>query len=79
MAAQPGQQEINLGLDAGAKELGWTNDVLDSNLSADKQVANVDTAISQQRNAIASWTLDPGAAAGAYERALAGRASRSSA
>ena len=71
VAAQPGQQEINLGLDAGAKELGWTNDVLDSNLSADKQVANVDTAISQQRNAIASWTLDPGAAAGAYERALA--------
>jgi ribose transport system substrate-binding protein len=71
VAAQPGQQEIDLGLDAGAKELGWTNDVLDANLSADKQVANVDTAISQQRNAISSWTLDPGAAAGAYERAIA--------
>jgi len=70
VAAQPGQQEINLGLDAGAKELGWENDVLDANLSPDKQVANVDTAISQQRNAIASWTLDPGAAAGAYERAI---------
>jgi ribose transport system substrate-binding protein len=71
VAAQPGQQEINLGLEAGAKELSWSTDVLDANLSPDKQVANVDTAISQQRNAIASWTLDPGAAAGAYERALA--------
>lgn len=70
VAAQPGQQEINLGLEAGAKELGWEASVLDSNLSADKQVANIDTAISQQRNAVASWTLDPGAAAGAYERAI---------
>jgi ribose transport system substrate-binding protein len=67
---QPGQQEINLGLEAASKELGWETTVLDANLSADKQVANVDTAISQQRNAIASWTLDPGAAAGAYERAI---------
>lgn len=70
VAAQPGQQEINMGLEAGAEELGWETSVLDSNLSADKQVANIDTAISQQRNAIASWTLDPGAAAGAYERAI---------
>lgn len=71
VAAQPGQQEINLGLEAGAEELGWETSVLDSNLSPDKQVANIDTAISQQRNAVASWTLDPGAAAGAYERAIA--------
>jgi ribose transport system substrate-binding protein len=71
VAAQPGQQEINLGLEAGAKELGWETDVLDANLSPDKQVANVDTAIAQGRNAISSWTLDPGAAAGAYERAIA--------
>jgi ribose transport system substrate-binding protein len=71
VAAQPGQQEISLGLEAGAKELGWSTSVLDANLSPDKQVANIDTAISQQRNAVASWTLDPGAAAGAYERAIA--------
>jgi ribose transport system substrate-binding protein len=71
VAAQPGQQEINLGLDRASKQLGWTNAVLDSALSADKQVANIDTAITQKRNAIASWTLDPGAAAGAYGRALA--------
>jgi ribose transport system substrate-binding protein len=71
VAAQPGQQEIGLGLRAGARELGWEDSVLDSNLSADRQVANIDTAISQRRDAIASWTLDPGAAAGAYTRAVA--------
>ncbi|HEY8581802.1 MAG TPA: sugar ABC transporter substrate-binding protein [Capillimicrobium sp.] len=70
VAAQPGQQEINLGLEAGAEELDWETSVLDSNLSADKQVANIDTAITQGRNAVASWTLDPGAAAGAYQRAI---------
>ncbi|UGS33825.1 sugar ABC transporter substrate-binding protein [Capillimicrobium parvum] len=71
VAAQPGQQEVNLGLEMGAKELGWETNVLDANLSPDKQVANVDTAITQGRNAITSWTLDPGAAAGAYTRAIA--------
>ena len=71
VASQPGQRDINLGLDRGAKELGWSNSVLDANLSPDKQVAAVDTAITQKRAAIASWTLDPGAAAGAYSRALA--------
>jgi ribose transport system substrate-binding protein len=70
VAAQPGQQAIDLGLQEGAKALGWTDKVLDANLSADKQVANVDTAITQKYDAIASWTLDPGAAAGAYTRAL---------
>jgi ribose transport system substrate-binding protein len=69
VAAQPGQQEINQGLEAGSEQLGWETTVLDANLSPDKQVAAVDTAISQQRDAIASWTLDPGATAGAYERA----------
>ncbi|UGS35653.1 sugar ABC transporter substrate-binding protein [Capillimicrobium parvum] len=71
VAAQPGQQEIFQGMKAGAKELGWEADVLDSNLSPDKQVANVDTAITQGRTAIASFTLDPGAAAAAYTRAVA--------
>jgi ribose transport system substrate-binding protein len=70
VAAQPGQQELMMGLTAGAEELGWEANSLDANLSPDKQVANVDTAITQGRNAIASWTLDPGATAGAYTRAI---------
>jgi ribose transport system substrate-binding protein len=71
VASQPGQKEINLGLDKASQILGWKNSVLDANLSADKQVAAVDTAITQKRAAIASWTLDPGATAGAYSRAIA--------
>lgn len=69
VASEPGQQQVNLGLERGAKELGWSESVLDSALSAEKQVSNVETAISQGDAAIASWTLDPNAVAGAYEKA----------
>lgn len=70
VGAQPGQQEIMAGMDKATAEVGWKATVLDSNLSPDRQVANIDTAITQSRDAIASWTLDPGAAAGAYQRAV---------
>jgi ribose transport system substrate-binding protein len=69
VAAQPGQQQINAGLEGAAKELGWSESVLDSALSAEKQVSNVESAINQGAAAIASWTLDPNAVAGAYEQA----------
>lgn len=69
VAAEPGQQQVNVGLERGAKELGWSETVLDSALSANKQVSNIETAITQGDNAMASWTLDPHAAAGAYEHA----------
>ncbi len=69
VGSQPGQQQVDMGLQGGAKELGWSARVLDANLSADRQVSHVDTAISQNVDAFASWTLDPGATAGAYERA----------
>jgi ribose transport system substrate-binding protein len=69
VAAQPGQQQINQGLEGASKELGWSETVLDSALSAEKQVSNVETAINQGAAAIASWTLDPNAVAGAYEQA----------
>lgn len=69
VAAQPGQQQINEGLEGASKELGWSETVLDSALSAEKQVSNVETAINQGAAAIASWTLDPNAVAGAYEQA----------
>lgn len=71
VAAEPGQQQINVGLKRGAEELGWSENVLDSALSSSKQVSNIETAISQGDNAIASWTLEPAAAAGAYEKAQA--------
>lgn len=69
VAAQPGQQQINQGLEQATKELGWSESVLDSALSAEKQVSNVESAINQGATAIASWTLDPNAVAGAYEQA----------
>ena len=69
VAAQPGQQQINEGLEQGAKELGWSESVLDSALSAEKQVSNVEAAVNQGAAAITSWTLDPNAVAGAYEKA----------
>ena len=43
--------------------------MLDSALSAEKQVSNVESAINQGAAAISSWTLDPNAVAGAYEKA----------
>jgi ribose transport system substrate-binding protein len=69
VAAQPGQQQINTGLEQASKELGWSESVLDSALSAEKQVSNVESAVNQGAAAIASWTLDPNAVAGAYEQA----------
>jgi ribose transport system substrate-binding protein len=71
VGAQPGQQDIVFGFKAGAKELGWTAESIDANLSPDKQVADIATMVAQGEDGIASWTLDPGAAAGAYEQAKA--------
>jgi ribose transport system substrate-binding protein len=71
VAAQPGQQDIQRGIEIAADELGWTASVLDANLSPDKQVAAVDTAVTQKLDAISSWSLDAQALSGAYERAMA--------
>ena len=68
-SSQPGQQQVNLGLERAAAELGWSETVLDSALSPDKQVSNIETAISQGAAALASWTLDPNAVGGAYQQA----------
>jgi ribose transport system substrate-binding protein len=70
VASQPGQQEVFKGMEDAAKEVGWSAAVLDSNLSPEKQVSNIETAINKKVKAIGSATLDPGAAAGAYNRAL---------
>ena len=71
VGAQPGQQDIVFGFKAGAKELGWTAESIDANLSPDKQVADIATMVTQGVDGIGSWTLDPGAAAGAYGQAEA--------
>ena len=71
VGAQPGQQDIVFGFKAGADELGWTGESIDANLSPDKQVADIATMVTQGMDGIASWTLDPGAAAGAYGQAKA--------
>ena len=71
VGAQPGQQDIVFGFKGGAGELGWTAESIDANLSPDKQVADIATMVAQGEDGIASWTLDPGAAAGAYSQARA--------
>jgi ribose transport system substrate-binding protein len=69
VGSQPGQQDIVFGFKAGARELGWKADSIDANLSPDKQVADIATMVNKGVDGIASWTLDPGAAAGAYGQA----------
>lgn len=69
VAAQPNEQITMKAIEAGAKALGWTTRTLDANLSADRQVAHVDTLLTLGAKAIASWSLDPNAVAGAYSRA----------
>jgi ribose transport system substrate-binding protein len=71
VGSQPGQQDIVFGFKAGAAELDWTAESIDANLSPDKQVADIATMVTQSVDGIASWTLDPGAAAGAYGQAKA--------
>jgi ribose transport system substrate-binding protein len=71
VGAQPGQQDIVFGFTGAAEELGWTAASIDANLSPDKQVADIATMVNQGQDGIASWTLDAGAAAGAYGQAKA--------
>jgi ribose transport system substrate-binding protein len=71
VGAQPGQQQVNLGLRRAAKSMGWNVKILDANLSSDRQVSMIDTLITQKVNAMGTWTLDPNAVAGVYARAKA--------
>jgi ribose transport system substrate-binding protein len=71
VAAQPGQQDIFWAMRQAAKSIGWKAQQIDANLSPDKQVAGVDTAITEKAAAIASWSLDPHSVAGAYHKARA--------
>ena len=68
--SNPNQQAIAHGEDLAAKQLGWTVKHLDANLSASKQVSDVDTFINLKVKGLITWTLDPGTVAAAYKRAL---------
>ena len=72
-AAEEGLRSIGYGMQQAIAALGlpWTVDELDAGLSPDKQVADIDTFVSQGAAGIVSWTMDPGAADAAYERSSA--------
>lgn len=69
VGSNPNQRAITVGQQVIAREFGFAFKTLDANLSPDKQVSDVDTFISQGAKGITSWTLDPGAADAAYQRA----------
>lgn len=71
VAAQVSAQNLALGLKNAAAGLKWDLDILDANLSADKQISDVQTMLQQGKAAIGTWTLDAGAAGGAYAQAQA--------
>jgi ribose transport system substrate-binding protein len=71
VASQPNQQELYAGMQEAAKSLGWKIQMLDSNLSANTQVSNIQTLMQEKVSAIASWTLDSGATAGIYSQSEA--------
>jgi ABC-type sugar transport system substrate-binding protein len=74
VASEEGLRSVGYGMEQAIAALGlpWTVDELDAGLSADKQVADVDTFVSQGAAGVVTWTLDPGAADAAYERSSTG-------
>lgn len=70
VASNPNQQAITHGQRVAAAKYGFAFKSLDANLSADKQVSDIDTFISLGAKGITSWTLDPGAADAVYSRAV---------
>ena len=68
--SNPNQQAITRGEQLAAKTFGWTVKTIDANLSADKQVSDVDTLVNLGVKGLITWTLDAGAAGAAYKRAL---------
>lgn len=71
VASQPGQQVIAAALAQVSEANGWEWRSPDAALSPDRQVSHVDTLITLGVDAMASWSLDPNAVAGAYTRANA--------
>jgi ribose transport system substrate-binding protein len=64
-------QSIGYGQEQAIEELGlpWTVNEFDADLSADKQVQDIDSMVTQQLGAVTAWTLNSGAMEPAYARA----------
>jgi ribose transport system substrate-binding protein len=73
LAAEEGLRSVGYGARQAIKQLhlNWQLKELDAKLSANQQVSDVDTFVSLKAQGIMSWTLDPGAAEAAYQRARA--------
>lgn len=71
LASEEGLRAVGYGAREAIKKLKlpWTLRELDSKLSPDRQVSDVDTFVSLKAKGVMSWTLDPGAADAAYKRA----------
>lgn len=69
IAAQPGQQYLQKGMELAAAELGYETRTLDANLSSDRQVSHLDTLLTMGAIAIGTWSMDPNAVAGVFARA----------
>ncbi|WP_349427815.1 sugar ABC transporter substrate-binding protein [Microbacterium sp. LWS13-1.2] len=69
--SQQGQQAITNGMIGAAADLGWKTDILDANLSADKQSSDMQTMLQKGDNVLALWTLDMGAMQGTFAQAKA--------
>ena len=69
IASIPSQQSIIIGARAAATRYGFSLKVADANLSADKQVSDINTFVAAKVSGVLSWTLNQGAADVAYKSA----------
>lgn len=71
LAAEEGLRSVGYGARQAIKKLhlNWQLKELDAKLSPNQQVSDIDTLVSLHAKGIMSWTLDPGAAEAAYQRA----------
>lgn len=69
--AEQGLRSVGYGAKKAIKalHLNWKLKALDDKLSPNQQVSDIDTLVSLHAKGIMSWTLDPGAAEAAYQRA----------
>jgi ribose transport system substrate-binding protein len=71
LASEEGLRGVGWGEKQAIKalKLPWSFKETDAKLSADQQVSDIDTMISLGVKGLTSWTIDPGAADAAYQRA----------
>jgi ABC-type sugar transport system substrate-binding protein len=69
--SEPGLRAIGYGMREAVKKLklGWKVKETDAGFSANKQVSDIDSLITQDVEGVTSWTLNAGASEGVYKRA----------